>query len=268
MGSKKKTQNSFFNWKNCVKQLKRDKRRKESMCQNVRTARAYFCKGWKSPHTIKSLNPKAYLDTDDFVMFFGNIRRMSLNVSYWVKPHIQRSFVHIHLFIIYHLANKQNRLYNLLFSGIIKFSEVGGAINLQKKSWRWLCVFFPDSLCAAVTSPSWASCFTVWPAEGVSSGVTLHTADYCAEVTADTSRYIGLASVTDQHQQQHNTDTNTLTDTNWILVSSSLGYQKKMLSERVGRFIKVWNSLRAEVANNCKHLHVCFKPKQRISIWW
>lgn len=173
----------------------------------------------------------------------------------------EASCISIYLLFITWLTNRIDCITSLS-RGIIKFCEVGGAINLQKKSWRWLCVFFPDSLCAAVTSPSWASCFTVWPAEGVSSGVTLHTADYCAEVTADTSRYIGLASVTDQHQQQHNTDTN------WILVSSSLGYQKKMLSERVGRFIRVWNSLRAEVANNCKHLHVCFKPKQRISIWW
>lgn len=173
----------------------------------------------------------------------------------------EASCISIYLLFITWLTNRIDCITSLS-RGIIKFSEVSGAINLQKKSWRWLCVFFPDSLCAAVTSPSWAGCFTVWPAEGVSSGVTLHTADYCAEVTADTSRYIGLSSVTDQHQQQHNTDTN------WILVSSSLGYQKKMLRERVGRFIRVWNSLRAEVANNCKHLHVCFKPKQRISIWW
>lgn len=115
----------------------------------------------------------------------------------------EASCISIYLLFITWLTNRVDCITSLS-RGIIKFSEVSGAINSQKKSWRWLCVFFPDSLCAAVTSPSWAGCFTVWPAEGVSSGVTLHTADYCAEVTADTSRYIGLSSVTDQHQQQHN----------------------------------------------------------------
>lgn len=36
----------------------------------------------------------------------------------------QRSFVHIHVFIIYHLANKQNRLHNLLVSGFVCFSQI------------------------------------------------------------------------------------------------------------------------------------------------
>lgn len=32
-----------------------------------------------------------------------------------------------------------------------------------------------------------------------------------------------------------------------------------MLLDRVERFITVWNSLRAEVANNCEHLLRCVK---------
>nr|XP_046232923.1 E3 ubiquitin-protein ligase rnf213-beta [Scatophagus argus]XP_046232924.1 E3 ubiquitin-protein ligase rnf213-beta [Scatophagus argus] len=41
-----------------------------------------------------------------------------------------------------------------------------------------------------------------------------------------------------------------------LLQQIPTGYQKKMLLERVERFIKVWNSLRAEVANNSADLGV------------
>ena len=62
-----------------------------------------------------------------------------------------------------------------------------------------------------------------------------------------------------EQQQNYNSDLTadvthirTHTGTDWAFPLSSLGYQKKMLHERVERFMKVWNSLRAEVANNGK----------------
>lgn len=62
--------------------------------------------------------------------------------------------------------------------------------------WLYLCVFVPDTLCEAVTSPAWAGCSTVRPAEGVSSDVRLHT-DYCSDVTADTSRCSNISFLND-----------------------------------------------------------------------
>lgn len=46
-----------------------------------------------------------------------------------------------------------------------------------------------------------------------------------------------------------------------------IGYQKKLLSERVEIFMKVWNQLRMEISNNGKLLEGCvickmFYPKQ------
>lgn len=104
-------------------------------------------------------------------------------------------------------------------------------------------VFVPDPLCEAAASPAGAGCPAVRPAEGLSSDVTVLEADDWPDVTADTSRCV---------------DTLTHTHTHWYTLTHThsfcpAGLQKKTLLSRVHRFMAVWNSLRAEVANNGQH---------------
>ena len=118
-----------------------------------------------------------------------------------------------------------------------------------------VCVFVSDTLCSAVASPAWAGCFAVRPAEGVPTDVRLHTSDHRSDVAADTCRYYSRPSLT--RKQKQNTK-------HWVCSSSPSGYQKKTLTERVDRFIRVWNCLRAEVANNCKHVASNISPWKMI----
>ena len=62
--------------------------------------------------------------------------------------------------------------------------------------------------------------------------------------TVDTALYVSKTNVLWKNKMRSD------------LVAAAVGPQKKGLLARVQIFTEVWNSLRMEVANNCKYLHV------------